>query len=339
MTKGKSARIRRAVMLGFMAVVAVGYFIAGGIGNFCGIGFDTITLICPLGALLVMIAERTAIPLAVLSVIAALLICVLLGKVFCSWGCAAHFLTQLPRSKRKKKRLAAATAIADADATADAEVACTTCTTCATCDTDNTSATHTATREIVSSGSSQDLVSSDTPRGSRGIKLDSRHAVLAAALLATLLFGFPVFCLACPVGLIFATVLLVMRLFAFGEVTWTLVVFPLIIAVELFLLPRWCGNFCPLGALLSLFSGLNRTFRPRINTRVCRRTTRGMSCNLCEHACPEGINLHDIKAGKTTLNDCSKCRACADICPEHAISFPLWARKDGVKAKIAKAGE
>jgi ferredoxin-type protein NapH len=316
MKKGKSARIRLAVMLGFMVVVAVGYFIAGGIGNFCGVGFDTITLICPLGALLVMIAERTAIPLAVLSVVAAILICVLLGKVFCSWGCAAHFLTRFSRSEHKKRRPASSSV-----PSGNTEAACSSCTVC-----DNS-------KNAISNNTSQGT------QGFRGIKLDSRHGILAAALLATLLFGFPVFCLACPVGLIFASVLLVMRLFAFGEITWTLVVFPLIIAVELFLLPRWCNNFCPLGALLSLFSGLNRTFRPRIDTGVCRRTARGMSCNLCEHACPEGINLHDIGAGKTTLNDCSKCRACADICPEHAISFPLWARKGGAKAKLAKGGE
>ncbi|MDR1184298.1 MAG: 4Fe-4S binding protein [Coriobacteriales bacterium] len=302
MKKGKSTRIRLAVMLGFMIIVAVGYFTAGGMGNFCGIGFDTITLICPLGALLVMIAERTAIPLAVLSVVVVLLICALLGKVFCAWGCPAHFLTQLSRPGRRgrrghKKRLAA------------------------------------------SCSAYQTTPSDSTSRGCHGIKLDSRHGILATALLTTLIFGFPVFCLVCPVGLIFATVLLVMRLFVFGEITWTLVVFPLIIAIELFLLPRWCNNFCPLGALLSVFSGLNRTFQPRIDTSICRRTARGLSCNLCERACPEGINLHDIKAGRTTLNDCSKCRICADVCPEHAVSFPFWVRKNDAKEKTVKESE
>ena len=57
----------------------------------------------------------------------------------------------------------------------------------------------------------------------KGIKIDSRHGILAAALGSTLVFGFPVFCLVCPIGLTFATVLLVMRLFAFGDATWTVV--------------------------------------------------------------------------------------------------------------------
>ena len=68
-------------------------------------------------------------------------------------------------------------------------------------------------------------------------------------------------------------------------------------------------------------------FRPQMDAEKCLREGRGKACNLCEQACPEGINLHDVAAGETTLNDCSKCRACADVCPEHAITFPLLPKK------------
>ena len=81
MKKKNSLRVRFLVMLAVLAVVAVGYFTAGGIGNLCGIGFGDITLLCPLGALLAMLAQKTAIPLAVISVIVVLLICIVLGKV------------------------------------------------------------------------------------------------------------------------------------------------------------------------------------------------------------------------------------------------------------------
>ena len=101
MKKFNSARLRFLIMLAVLAVVAAGYFTAGGIGNFCGIGFDTITFLCPLGALLAMIAERTAIPMAVVSVLAVLAVCVVLGKVFCAWACPVHFMA---RGKRKGKR-------------------------------------------------------------------------------------------------------------------------------------------------------------------------------------------------------------------------------------------
>ena len=94
MKKFNSARLRFLIMLAVLAVVAAGYFTAGGIGNFCGIGFDTITFLCPLGALLAMIAERTAIPMAVVSVLAVLAVCVVLGKVFCAWACPVHFMAR-----------------------------------------------------------------------------------------------------------------------------------------------------------------------------------------------------------------------------------------------------
>lgn len=43
--------------------------------------------------------------------------------------------------------------------------------------------------------------------------LDSRHVILGGSLLSAAVFGFPVFCLICPIGLTFATIVLVMRLF------------------------------------------------------------------------------------------------------------------------------
>ena len=295
MKKLKSNRLRFLIMLAVLVVVAVGYFTAGGIGNFCGIGFESITLLCPLGALLAMIAERTAIPMAVISVAVVLLVCIVLGKVFCAWACPVHFMS------RGKKKGDKGTGLSSHSPSSEPSP-------CAAC---------------------------ASPCGkAKGIKIDSRHGILAAALGSTLVFGFPVFCLICPIGLTFATVLLLMRLFAFGDTTWTVVAFPLIIALEIVLLPKWCQRFCPLGALLSLFSGLNRTFRPHVDAEKCLREGRGKACNLCEQACPEGINLHDIAAGETTLNDCSKCRACADVCPEHAITFPLLPKKSSDVATV-----
>lgn len=310
--KTRTYRLRMIIALAIIAVVAVGYFTAGGIGNICGIGFESLTLLCPLGALMALLAEKTAIPLAVISVVAVLAICIVLGKVFCSWVCPVHFLAG---PKRRKELAACEGGAARGAKGAPAE---------SRTDAAKATAPLTAQEKKALSGCS----SCASPCGkSGGVKIDSRHGILAAALGSTLVFGFPVFCLVCPVGLTFATVLLVMRLFAFGETTWTIIAFIALIAAEVILLPRWCAKFCPLGALLSLMSGLNRTFRPHLNAEKCLAESRGASCDLCVRACPEGINLHDIAAGETTLADCSKCRACADVCPEHAITFPLLAPK------------
>lgn len=294
MKRKTSFRIRLAVMFAVLAVVAVGYFTSAGIGNLSGFGFGSVTLLCPLGALLAMLSEKTLIPLAVLSVIAVLVVCIVLGKVFCSWVCPVHFMAGL---KRKEKSLGRAAASQSANEP----------------------------RGVAAGGG---CASCKTLCGkAKGIKIDSRHGILAAALGSTLVFGFPVFCLVCPVGLTFATVLLGMRLFAFGEATWTIVVFVAVIVAEIVFLPKWCQRFCPLGALLSLFSGPNKTFRPQVDGKTCLKESQGKACSLCEKACPEGINLHDIAAGDTTLNDCSKCRACADACPERSITFPLMPSK------------
>lgn len=319
MKRNKTFRVRFLLMLALMTIIAIGYFTAGGMGNFCAVGFDTITLICPLGALLAMVAEKTAIPLAVLSIAVVLVICVVFGKVFCAWACPVHFMANPRKGRRARKRAKDSSGAHSTDAAPVAESV-----------SQNAAKDPDTSHGALLSGGTCTGACSTCAAGcgkSHGVKIDSRHAVLAAAVLSTLLVGFPVFCLVCPVGLTFAAVLLIMRLFVFGATTWAVVVVPLLILAEVVFLPRWCQNFCPLGALLSLFSGLNKTFRPQIDASKCVKESQGLACSRCEHACPEEINLHDIAAGRTTLADCSKCRACADACPEGAISFPLIACK------------
>ncbi|WP_241157339.1 4Fe-4S binding protein [Adlercreutzia sp. ZJ242] len=280
----KTARVRFAVAVGVLALAAVGYFTATGMGNACAGGWGDLVLLCPLGALTAMVAQHAIIPQAVVSLVLAAAVLLVGGRFFCSWVCPTVVLGKvLPSSRGLKARGDESAGCSEAG--------------CAAC-----------------------------ARGcgkARGVKLDSRHAILAAAVVSTLIFGFPVFCLVCPVGLTFAGVLLVMRLFAFGEVTWAVLAIPAILAVELALLPRWCQNICPLGALQSLVAVGNRMFVPTVDRESCLKATRGVSCDACVQVCPEGINLHDVAAGATTLADCTKCRDCADVCPAGAISFPL----------------
>ncbi len=153
---------------------------------------------------------------------------------------------------------------------------------------------------------------------------DSRNWVLGATVLTTAAFGFPVFCLICPVGLSVATFIALWRLFQFSEITLSLVVFPVILVLEIVLLRKWCHRFCPLGALLGLISRLNRTFRPTVAEASCLQRSGG-SCSRCADACPEGIDLHHPEHS-VSLAECTKCGECKDVCPAHAISFPLLSR-------------
>ena len=166
---------------------------------------------------------------------------------------------------------------------------------------------------------------------------DSRNWVLGATVLTTAAFGFPVFCLICPVGLSVAAFIALWRLLQFSEVTLSLVVLPVILVAEIVLLRKWCHRFCPLGALLGLLARLNRTFRPTVAAESCLHCS-GASCSRCADVCPEGIDLHHPEAS-VSLAECTKCGECRDACPAHAISFPLLARTEKAGLPVASVAQ
>lgn len=72
--------------------------------------------------------------------------------------------------------------------------------------------------------------------GSSGLK--TQGIVLAVLLAVSLVVGFPVFCLLCPIGLVFGTLWALNRVFVLLQPGWELVVFPLMLIAELFLFKR-----------------------------------------------------------------------------------------------------
>lgn len=161
--------------------------------------------------------------------------------------------------------------------------------------------------------------------------------ILGGAIASSAVFGFPVFCLVCPAGLTFAILIGAWRLFQFNIGGWAVVFFIAVLALELLVLRRWCHRLCPLGALVSLVSRLNLTFRPVISEKKCLRA-KGLSCNVCLEACPEAISLPSGPAS-SDLSRCTKCRACADACPENAIAFPLFGKQKAIAPQSAAAAE
>lgn len=149
--------------------------------------------------------------------------------------------------------------------------------------------------------------------------------VLGGALGSSLIFGFPVFCLICPVGLTFAVIIAFWRLIGFNEPTWSLAVLPAILIVELIFFRYSCRKFCPLGALISLFSRANLFFKPSLDEKSCLRS-KGVDCDVCHKACNEDIDLHE-KLTSQKLSLCTKCMECSAVCPAHSISFSMFKKK------------
>ncbi|CDX04465.1 ferredoxin-type protein NapH [Desulfitobacterium sp. LBE] len=146
-------------------------------------------------------------------------------------------------------------------------------------------------------------------------------SVLGASLASSAVFGFPVFCLICPIGLIFATLFALMRLFQFNEPTFDLLIFPIVIIVELVFLKKWCSKWCPVGALLGIFSRFNRRFMPAVDRSLCLEETNQVHCHQCQSACSFNLDPKQLP-GASDISECTKCKECADRCPVQAIKFP-----------------
>ena len=126
---------------------------------------------------------------------------------------------------------------------------------------------------------------------------------------------------------VLATILLLVNLFAQGDVTWSLIVVPAILIAEVLLFKKWCHKLCPLSAFMSLIAKLNRTFKPTIDNTKCLETAQGKKCGACGRACDEGIDPRHPELSEAAWSECTKCRSCMDACPAHAISMPLIAKK------------
>lgn len=152
----------------------------------------------------------------------------------------------------------------------------------------------------------------------------SSYAVLGAVLFASFWFRFPIFCFFCPVGLFFGALYAVLRVFAPDpSFSLELVLFPAFLFLEIGLLKSWCRSFCPLGALLSLIGNFNPFLRPTVDKSKCF-AEKGVNCQACRRACPEGIDLTRPRP-RFTPNACTKCLECSDRCPLKGIKFPVRA--------------
>lgn len=324
----KTKRLRIIIPLAVLALAGIGFVAHTGFGNLSALGWDSVSLLCPLGALGVMLASKTMIPRAVISLVIAIVAIVLIGRAFCAWVCPVPVVSKL-RTLFKKQDMSEQK---DAGEQTDA----------------NTSADVSAPERIAMQPDDQVDVrkpSADVALSADEKKLlhtscghtactaacsaserpsNSRHLVLGGALLSTAIFGFPVFCLICPIGLSFAFIFVLIGLFGTGDVTWSAILIPVVLLVEVVFFKKWCSHICPISAFMSLCAKANKTFRPVIDNSHCLEAHHG-ECGRCAQVCEVGIDPRHPERG-ADWSECTKCRACVDGCPGHAISMPFLPR-------------
>jgi ferredoxin-type protein NapH len=313
------SRLSTVIAVTIFVLLAAGLMAGIGFGTLSGFGLDEIYALCPLGAIEAMIAEHTVIPRAMITIIVMALLVLLLGRFFCAFICPVSFLKKLrdffsPPDVRKKRRDRLTEEVQEVsrfelDIARDGagHGGCASC--------------------LRKQGRGQERKQGGKQERKRP-KLDSRHALLGGTLVSTAIFGFPVFCLVCPIGLSFATVLLLWRAFAFGDPTIGMVIVPAMLMIEVVFLRKWCGRFCPLSALMNLVSRFSKTWVPTIDDNKCIETTTGKPCGMCAIVCDADINLRHPDYGEHSLADCTRCHDCVASCPTNAISVPFLPRRD-----------
>ncbi|MDR1359255.1 MAG: 4Fe-4S binding protein, partial [Coriobacteriales bacterium] len=214
--KSKTLRTLTASLL--LVVISIGFMLNSGVGTLSAIGWSDIALLCPLGALSVMVASKTIIPQAMISLGVVVALIVLFGRAFCAWICPIPVVQRI-RSLFKRNETIQRTNVSqvqpgDLVETPNPEK------------TDGLTGSEKALLKASVSGKGCSSCSKTRK------PLDSRHFILGGFVVSTAVFGFPVFCLVCPVGLTFGTILLVIRLFTLGDITWSLIVVPAILIIE-----------------------------------------------------------------------------------------------------------
>ncbi len=300
---------RLRILLPLIILIAAGVAFALNVplGTPSSFGWEQIALICPIGAIGTMLATKAVVPRAIISLALAVIALILLGKAFCSWACPVPLIDRFAGLFRRKNPDGMRREENESGESADSAM------------------------EQAGTDDDVRLTERDLAilRGCRACDAKeasgSRYFILGGALLSAAVFGFPVFCLICPVGLSFGLVFVIMLLFAKGATTWSVILIPALLFIEVVFFRSWCGRICPISALMSLVARANRTFRPTIDDARCLETNQGVECGRCAKVCDQGIDPRRPELGARWA-ECTKCRACLDACPGNAITMPFLPR-------------
>lgn len=327
----KASVLRVVTVSVFVILVLTGLLFNTGFGTLSSFGIGAISEICPVGALESLLASKTLVPRVLIGLFVFFLVCLVLGRVFCGWLCPVPWLRKgagtepMPPLKETEKQTGSITyfqkgRLRTGSGAHQSEKI------------ENQEGQSLQTQPQAKHKESEaGFAQTSCNGGSVSAVPKTPFVILGAALLSALAFGFPVFCIICPVGLTFALIIGIWGMIAFNEPSITIALIAGFLLIEILFLRKWCHSFCPIGAVILLFSYFNRFFRPSVDSG-CLKRSKGHNCTRCRDVCPEGIDLN-TKISPMLLARCTKCHACSEACPVQTIHFPLLAKKTEETAK------
>lgn len=313
-SKPALSRARGIVCLGVIMLIVLGFSLIPGVGSLCAAGVGAVAALCPLGVLEAIAAEKLMISPLFTALACMVLAVALLGRSFCSWICPVPHISAFFHPSKKSGTHASGLESEHALAKQ------------LPCDEGGDVLAQTAVMKPLNdrekrllSTSCHGSCASLSPVGGKrdGVQIDSRHFVLVGALASSAVFGAPIFCLVCPVGLTIGTLAALWIAFVDHDPTWMLLVFPLVLVLELAVFRKWCHVLCPMGALMALVGIKAPIGKPRVDSAKCLRAS-GIDCRSCVRACPEELDPHG-----SNLSECTRCGLCVENCPSSAISMPF----------------
>lgn len=90
-----SQKLRIIIPLALLGIAGVAYAAHISTGTLSAFGWESISLICPIGALGTMLASKMLVPRAVISIVLAVAAILLLGRAFCGWLCPVPVWSKL----------------------------------------------------------------------------------------------------------------------------------------------------------------------------------------------------------------------------------------------------